>query len=58
MLNLSASYHVGEGLELFAKVRNATDRRFAENASGTGAAGKYSPGLPRAVYVGLQSTWK
>lgn len=58
LLNLSASYRFGGELELFAKVRNATDRRFAESASGTGAAGKYSPGLPRAIFVGLQSAWK
>lgn len=58
LLNLSASYHIGDGLELFAKVRNATDRRFAESASGAGAAGKYSPGLPRAIHIGLQSAWK
>lgn len=58
LLNLSASYNFGESLELFAKVRNATNKLFAENASGTGNAGKYSPGLPRAVYVGLQSVWK
>lgn len=54
LLNLSASYHFASEIELFAKVRNATDRRFAESASGT----KYSPGLPRAVYVGLQTSWK
>lgn len=58
LLNLSASYRFGQNMEMFAKVRNATDKRFAESASGTGAAGKYSPGLPRAVYVGLQSAWK
>lgn len=58
LLNLSASYRFGHDLELFAKVRNATDRRFAESATGTGAAGKYSPGLPRAIHVGLQSAWK
>jgi outer membrane receptor protein involved in Fe transport len=54
LLNLSASYRFGDGLELSAKVRNATDKRFAESASGT----KYSPGLPRAIYIGLQSAWK
>lgn len=58
LLNLSASHHLGDGLELFAKVRNVTDRRFAESASGTGAAGKYSPGLPRSFSVGVQSAWK
>lgn len=58
LLNLFASYHVGDGLELFAKVRNATDKQFAESATGTGAAGKYAPGLPRAIYIGLQSAWK
>ena len=58
LLNLSGSYHFGNELELFVKVRNVTDRRFADSATGTGAAGKYSPGLPRAIYVGLQSAWK
>lgn len=58
LLNLSASYHIDDGLQLFAKVRNATDKQFAESATGTGVAGKYSPGLPRAVYIGLQSAWK
>jgi len=58
LLNLFASYHFGVGLEMFAKIRNATDKQFAESASGTGAAGKYSPGMPRAIYIGMQSAWK
>lgn len=55
LLNLSGSYRFGKGLELFAKVNNLTDKRFAESTSGTTS---YAPGLPRTVYAGVQGTWK
>ncbi len=55
LLNLSGSYRFGKGIELFAKVNNLTDKRFAESTSGTTA---YAPGLPRTVYAGVQGTWK
>lgn len=55
LLNLSGSYYLKKDVELFAKVRNVTDRRFAESTSGINT---YAPGLPRTVYVGIQGTWK
>ncbi len=54
LLNLSANYRFEGELELFAKVNNLTNRRFAESASGT----TYSPGMARAVYLGVQNVWK
>ncbi|MEW6313984.1 MAG: TonB-dependent receptor [Pseudomonadota bacterium] len=58
LLNLSASYPVG-GLELFARVNNVADKRFAESASYSTNNGRvFAPGLPRTVYAGLQYRWK
>lgn len=54
LLNLSANYRFAGELELFGKINNVTDRRFAESASGT----TYAPGMPRTVYVGVQNAWK
>lgn len=55
LLNLSASYRLDSELELFAKINNLTDRRFAESTSGTTS---YSPGMPRTFYLGIQKLWK
>lgn len=55
LLNLSASYRIDGELELFAKVNNLTDRRFAESTSGTTT---YAPGMPRTLYLGIQNAWK
>lgn len=53
LVNLSGSYHFGKELELFAKVSNLGNRRFAESASGT----TYAPGMPRTWNVGMQAKW-
>jgi outer membrane receptor protein involved in Fe transport len=55
LLNLSASYRIDGELELFAKLNNVTDRRFAESTSGTT---NYAPGMPRTFYLGIQNAWK
>lgn len=55
LLNLSANYRLDGELELFAKINNLTDRRFAEGTSGTAT---YAPGMPRAFYLGIQKAWK
>lgn len=55
LLNLSANYRFTGELELFGKINNVTDRRFAESTSGTST---YAPGMSRTVYVGVQNTWK
>lgn len=54
LLNLSANYRLDGELELFVKVNNLTDRRFAESVSGT----TYAPGMPRTFYLGVQKIWK
>ncbi len=53
--NLSGSYYFSKDVALFAKVKNLTDKRYAESTSGISA---YAPGMPRTLYVGVQSAWK
>jgi iron complex outermembrane receptor protein len=58
LLNLHASTPVGRGLEMVARLNNVADRRFAETAQYTVAAGEqYAPGLPRSLYAGVQYRW-
>lgn len=57
IFNLRANYLFGEGLEVYGNLNNLLDKRYAETASGTGAAPKFSSGLPRTVVVGLQAKW-
>jgi outer membrane receptor protein involved in Fe transport len=53
LLNLRASWAVGR-LGLFARVTNLLDKRFADSASVTSNTPVYSPGLPRAIYAGVE----
>jgi hypothetical protein len=40
---------------LYGRLMNATDARYAESAAFTAARGEeFAPGLPRALYVGLE----
>lgn len=61
--NLRADYPVGKSLELYARVMNLTDRRYATAAAYRAAAFgnperfEYAPGLERTLYVGLNYAW-
>lgn len=57
LINLRASAFVSKDVEVFANLNNATDRRYAESASISGTTPAYAPGLPRALYVGVQAKW-
>ncbi len=57
LLNLRASTFISKDVEVFANLNNATDRRYAESASISGTTPAYAPGLPRALYVGVQAKW-
>ncbi|MDH5472798.1 MAG: TonB-dependent receptor, partial [Gammaproteobacteria bacterium] len=47
--NLRANYFVSTAFEVYARVMNVTDERYAEAASN----GEYAPGMPRTVYGGV-----
>ncbi len=57
IFNLRANYPFGKGLEIYANINNLLDKRYAETAGGTGAVPKYSSGLPRTIFMGLQAKW-
>ncbi len=57
VFNLRVTQAIDERWTLFARVLNLTDRRFADSASVSSGTAVYSPGLPRALYVGLEGRW-
>ena len=57
LFNLRATQALDERWAMFARVMNLTDRRFADSASVSSGTAVYSPGLPRALYVGLEGKW-
>lgn len=55
LLNLRASVPVTERVTVFGRLTNLTDERYAESAGYTAARGEeLAPGLPRALYLGVQ----
>ena len=55
LLNVRASYVLQGHTTIFARLMNATNRRYAERATFTTARGQeLAPGLPRTVYLGVQ----
>lgn len=63
LLNLRSNYQVDKKLELYGRIMNLTDKRYATAAAYTPASGwsaekfEYAPGLPRTVYLGINYTF-
>jgi outer membrane receptor protein involved in Fe transport len=55
--NLRASHQLSKGVSMAGRIMNLADKRYADSASGTGAAPTLSPGLPRTVFVSLEAQW-
>lgn len=55
--NLRASHQLSKGVSVAARIMNLADKRYADSASGTGAAPTLSPGLPRTVFATVEATW-
>ena len=61
--NLRADYPISKSLELYGRLMNLTDRRYAtaaayrEAAFGSPEKFEYAPGLERTLYVGLGYKW-
>lgn len=55
--NLRANAVVGRGFEVFASLMNLTDERYAESASLSSGTPVFAPGLPRALFLGVQAKW-
>lgn len=54
--NLKADYKIENGMNVFAKLTNITDERYATSAS-KGWGIDYTPGDPRQIYAGISYTW-
>jgi outer membrane receptor protein involved in Fe transport len=57
LLNLRLRYAFNSRLSLSARVMNLANKRYAESAAVTSNTPVFSPGLPRALYTGLDYTW-
>jgi iron complex outermembrane recepter protein len=58
LFNLNVSVNIIESLQLFGRVTNLTDKRFAERATFNARRGEeFAPGMPRTIYAGLQYNW-
>jgi len=55
LVNLRATWLVGNRVQLFARLNNVADERYAERAAWTQARGlELAPGAPRSLYAGIQ----
>jgi iron complex outermembrane recepter protein len=57
LFNARISTQLDQHWSCFARLTNLTDERYADSASYSSSMAMYSPGLPRAVYLGVQRTW-
>jgi outer membrane receptor protein involved in Fe transport len=57
LFNARISTQLDQHWSCFARLVNLTDKRYADSASYASSMAMYSPGLPRAVYLGVQRTW-
>lgn len=57
LFNARALIPAGDNLQVFARLQNLTNRRYAEQASFNAFRGEeLAPGLPRTLYVGIRIT--
>jgi outer membrane receptor protein involved in Fe transport len=56
---LHGNVYLGQAAELFARVTNLTDRRYAELATYAPFTGaQYTPGNPRMLFAGMRWSWQ
>jgi outer membrane receptor protein involved in Fe transport len=57
LINLRTNWPIGDSWSFFVNVNNVTDERYADSASLSNNQPVLSPGLPRAVYAGIEANW-
>ncbi len=57
LFNLRGNVFVSRQWELYGRLMNLTDRRYAEAAAYTASGREFAPGLPRTAYVGVVYHW-
>jgi outer membrane receptor protein involved in Fe transport len=59
LLNLRANLPLNAAWEVFGRITNVADRRYAESSSYTTSRGEeFAPGMPRTLTLGVQYHWK
>jgi outer membrane receptor protein involved in Fe transport len=59
LLNVQASYRLRSELELFGRVMNLTDERYAVTVTYNAfQREQYTPGAPRQLFVGARYSWE
>jgi len=57
IINLRGNVKVGKSLDIFARLMNANDKRYATTALYKTSGFEYAPGMPRTLYAGLTYKW-
>lgn len=57
LLNLSASYPFNRDWQMFARLNNVTNKRYADSSSLSGTNQVFAPGLPRSGNIGIEAKW-
>jgi outer membrane receptor protein involved in Fe transport len=57
LLNLRGGIALSKTLRLSGSITNLADKRYADSSSISSGVQVASPGLPRAVYLGLEAKW-
>jgi len=58
LLNLRASFFPTQAWEVYGRVINLADKRYAESASFRNGAREFAPGMPRTAYIGAVYRWQ
>jgi outer membrane receptor protein involved in Fe transport len=58
LYNLRSRYQLDKNTDIFIRIMNLADRRYADSASQSSSSGAlYAPGLPRTAYAGIEARW-
>ena len=57
LFNIRASYFANKQWEIYGRVMNVGDKRYAESAAFRNGAREFAPGLPRTAYIGAVYRW-
>ncbi len=59
LIHLRANYYLNKQLEVFGRIHNLSDKRYATGASFSQFNGEeFAPGLPRTLYAGVSYKWQ
>jgi iron complex outermembrane recepter protein len=57
LFNLRASYFANQSWEIYGRLMNVADKRYAEAAAFSSGQRQFAPGMPRTAYIGAVYRW-